>query len=268
MDINAYIASGILELYVAGALSEQENQEVYQLTQQYPELLEEVKHIEASIVKLTAAVSPNDAKPSFDSIKKQINTTENSTKTIPQGKPKTPWFTYVGWAASLILAAGLLWMVNENNALKETIRVTEADKQSLETQIENANSSLAEAEKLIEVMRNRNIIEVPLAGQAAFPEAYAKVYWDKNSNSIYLDAKDLPEAPQGKVYQVWSLTLNPLTPTSLGTIDNFNTDANKIFTITNTNDSQAFGITLEPAGGSKTPTMEQLYTLGIVASVP
>ena len=39
---------------------------------------------------------------------------------------------------------------------------------------------------------------------------------------------------------------------------------NKIFTINNTNSSEAFGITLEPEGGSKTPTLEQLYTLGTV----
>jgi hypothetical protein len=29
-----------------------------------------------------------------------------------------------------------------------------------------------------------------------------------------------------------------------------------------TGDAEAFGITLEPAGGSLSPTMEQLYTLG------
>jgi len=268
MDIKAYIASGILELYVAGTLSEKESQEVYELTQQYPELLAEVKSIEASIIKLTAAVSPKDTKHSFNAIKAQITSTDNDVKVIPLDKPKTNWFTYVGWAASLVLAAGLLWMVNENSKLKQQIEVVETDKELLEMQIENANNSLAEAEQLVEVLRDRNIIEVPLDGQGNFANTYAKVYWDKNSNSIYLDAKDLPEAPEGKVYQVWSLALNPLTPTSLGTIDDFNTDANKIFAIANANASEAFGITLEPAGGSETPTMEQLYTLGVVASTP
>jgi anti-sigma-K factor RskA len=268
MDIKAYIDSGVLELYVAGALSEKESQKVYALTQQYPELLDEVKSIEASIVKLSAAVAPKDATPSFEAIKARITSLENDTKVIPLDQPKTSWFTYVGWAASLVLAAGLLWMVNENSKLKQQIEVVETDKEFLETQIENANNSLAEAEKLVDILRDRNIIEVPLAGQGNFANAYAKVYWDKNSNSIYLDAKDLPEAPEGKVYQVWSLTLNPLTPTSLGTIDDFNTDANKIFAINNANASEAFGITLEPVGGSETPTMEQLYTLGVVSSTP
>ena len=38
------------------------------------------------------------------------------------------------------------------------------------------------------------------------------------------------------------------------------------FTLENANESEAFGITLEPEGGSETPTLEQLYTLGAVGS--
>lgn len=78
----------------------------------------------------------------------------------------------------------------------------------------------------------------------------------------------MPEPPKGKVYQVWSLILNPLMPTSLGVIEEFSTDKDKVFDLKNTNQSEAFGITLEPAGGSKSPNLEQLYTLGVVASNP
>jgi anti-sigma-K factor RskA len=64
------------------------------------------------------------------------------------------------------------------------------------------------------------------------------------------------------VYQVWALKLNPLTPTSIGLLDKF--DDNVFFAVNNTGDAEAFAITLEPAGGSLNPTMEQLYTLGKV----
>ncbi len=68
------------------------------------------------------------------------------------------------------------------------------------------------------------------------------------------------------VYQVWSLKMNPLKPTSIGLLNKFESDNNKIFQLPNPNSSEAFGITLEPAGGSKSPTMERLYTLGAVNS--
>ncbi len=264
MDIKAYIESGILELYVAGALSQKENEEVYALMLKHPEILTEVQNIEASIIKLTAATAPQGSKNIFNSIKESLDFNDNDNKVIPLNKGKTNWFNYAGWAASVVLAAGLFWATSENNELKSKIKIAETNEQLLEVQIENANNSLTKAKELISVLRDRNIISVPLDGQQVYPEAYAKVYWDKNSNNIYLDVQGLPTPPEGKVYQVWSLTLNPLTPTSLGILDDFNTDENKIFVIENANASQAFGITLEPAGGSESPTLEQLYTLGVV----
>jgi anti-sigma-K factor RskA len=64
---------------------------------------------------------------------------------------------------------------------------------------------------------------------------------------------------KGMVYQVWALKLNPLTPTSIGLLDKFTKTTN--FAVNNTGD-RSLRITLEPAGGSLSPTMEQLYTLG------
>ena len=261
MNIEEYIASGILELYVAGALSEKENQEVYEAISKYPDLLDEVLKIESAIIKLTAATAPSDSKHNFSTIKKQIDI---STKLVSIDKPKSNWINYSGWAAAIILGGGLLWTLTQNNTLKEDIRVVENEKEFLEQKIEIANTNLSETENLLSILRDKNILNIPLGGQQVSPESYAKVYWDKTNNRIYLDAQGLPEPPEGKVYQVWSLTLNPLTPTSLGIIDDFKGDTNKIFTITNKNASQAFGITLEPAGGSDSPTLEQLYTLGTV----
>jgi len=62
MDNKSYKDSGILELYVAGSLSEKENGEVYALMQQYPEVTKEVMAIEASIIKLIASAAPKDIK--------------------------------------------------------------------------------------------------------------------------------------------------------------------------------------------------------------
>lgn len=267
MDINKYIESGILELYVAGALSKKESKEVYEHLLSHPEILDEVLKIESAVVKLTAAAAPGDSKKFYNAIKAKIVLDKEKNKVIPlDSKKKNSWISYSGWAATIVMAAGLLWLLNENNELKNKIDTVVINNELLESQIEKANNSLYEAEKLITILRDRDIISVPLDGQTVYPEAYAKVYWDKNENNIYLDVQGLPSPPEGMVYQVWSLTLNPLTPTSLGTLDDFNTDENKIFQIANANESEAFGITLEPAGGSESPTLEQLYTLGAVST--
>lgn len=265
MDINAYIESGILELFVSGQLSEKENQEVYELMRQHPEILQEVLEIEAAMIKLAEGVSPNTHTKILQRIKDELQFGNDDTKVVTISKSKTNWFTYTGWAAALIIGAGLLWTLNQNKQLESKVSDMDLENLYLEQQIEQAKTDLAVKDNLLNILRDQNIISVPLGGQGNFTDSYAKVYWNKSDNNIYLDAQGLPDAPEGKVWQVWSLTLNPLTPTSLGTIDNFNTDQNKIFNIANPNESQAFGITLEPAGGSESPTMEQLHTLGVVA---
>ncbi|NJW53068.1 anti-sigma factor [Salinimicrobium oceani] len=265
MEVKDYIESGILELYVAGSLSEKENEEVAEMMKKHPEVYQEVIKIEASIMSLTAAASPSNSANFLADLKSRLGSKDIQSKTRSL-YPRSSWVTYSGWAAAVVVGFGLWWTVSEIDNLREEIRVVETRNELMEEQIERANTDLSEAENLIGILRDRDIITVPLQGQEASPEAYAKVYWNKKGEQIFLDAQGLPEPPRGKVYQVWSLRLSPLTPTSLGTIEDFSTDENKIFSIPNPNESEAFGITLEPAGGSLTPTLEQLYTIGVVES--
>jgi hypothetical protein len=74
-------------------------------------------------------------------------------------------------------------------------------------------------------------------------QSSAKVYWNKETEVVYIDAAGLPEPPKGMVYQVWALKLNPLTPTSIGLLDNFDKNNSRIFAVSNTGD-EALG-TLE-----------------------
>ncbi len=279
MDIKEYIGSGILELYVAGTLSEKENHEVHELMLKHPEIEREVIKIESTFLQLATASSASGSKHVFKTVKEHIIPDNKNHRAIPVNKkPKINWFNYSGWIASILFAAGLLWLGYENrqlanekvqlsneiNELKTKISTNESDKKILELEIEKTNTNLKESKELISILRDRHIISVPLDGQAIASNAYAKIYWDKSTKTIYLDAQGLPEPPEGKVYQLWSLTLDPLTSKSLGTLNDFDSVPNKIFTIKNTNDSQGFGITLEPEGGSTAPTLDKLYTLGIV----
>tara|TARA_R110002051_G_scaffold24624_1_gene60903 strand:- start:3903 stop:4697 length:795 start_codon:yes stop_codon:yes gene_type:complete len=264
MDVNKYITSGILELYVAGTLSEEENLEVNRNAEQYPEIKEEILAIEAAILALSKAAAPErSASKGFNDIMRRIAALRD-TKVITMTDSKTNWFTYVGWAASVLLAVGMLWMYNQNTQLKSEINVASQTNDVLEQQIFEANTSLEKSKELLNTIRDKNIEVIALGGQTVSPTSYAKAYWNKAEQKVFIDAQGLPEPPDGMVYQVWSLKLSPLTPTSMGLLEDFKMDENKVFAFANPNESEAFGITLEPAGGSESPNLEQLYTLGAV----
>jgi len=261
MDVEKYIASGILELYVAGTLSEKENLEIANYAMEYPEIKKEIEEIEASILELSRKASPG-YHYSFKALMNRIN---GEVKVVDMNeKRSTPFLSYMGWAASILLAVGLFWMYQQNQDLKSNIEVVEKQNLDLEQQIADTDSSLEQTQELLNTLRDKNISVIPLGGQDVSPTSYAKAYWNKQEEKVFIDAKGLPEPPDGFVYQVWSLKLSPLTPTSMGLLEDFATDENKVFALNNPNESEAFGITLEPAGGSESPTLEQLYTLGVV----
>ncbi len=264
MDVQAYIASGILELYVAGLLPEEQNLEVHGHALEHPEIMDEIEQIEAAVLALGKIISPG-LPHNFEVIREIIDI-QKETKVVELGKKDINWSWYIGWAASVLMAIGLVWMYAQNEGLKSQIQVVENEKQTLEEQINDANTSLEKSKELLNTIRDKNITVVPLGGQEVSPTSYAKAYWNKQEQKVFIDAKGLPEPPDGFVYQVWSLKLNPLTPTSMGLLEDFDLDENKIFALNNPNESEAFGITLEPAGGSESPTLEQLYTLGAVSS--
>ncbi|MFD2098218.1 anti-sigma factor [Flagellimonas iocasae] len=262
MDVEKYIASGILELYVAGALSPEENLEVQHYAIQYPEIKKEIEAIEAALLELTRTTSakmPNDA---FAKIKTEL---DDVIPFMPSSsEKKTPWSSYLGWAAAVLFAASTIWMYLQNTTLKSDIEVTNQEKESLEEIISTTREEVADKESLLRELRDKNVTVIALGGQAVSPNSYAKAYWNREEQKVIIDAQGLPEPPPGFTYQVWSLKLEPLTPTSIGLLDDFVSEDSKLFTLENPNASEAFGITLEPEGGSETPTLEQLYTLGAV----
>ncbi|TRO66714.1 anti-sigma factor [Christiangramia sabulilitoris] len=267
MDIKEYISSGILELYVYGALTEAESREVSQVLKKHPEVRQEVEEIELALQKLSAATAPSyNAEAILSRIKSKLGTKGDRSVIALEPEKETNWVSYIGWAATIALLIGLFFVFEDKNDLREQLSYERAKNARMEQQIADAREDAEKTEELLAILRDKNVARVPLQGQNAAPEAYAAVYWNKEENTAYIDAEALPEPPRGKVYQVWSLKLDPLTPTSIGLLDEFSMDDNKIFALQNANESQAFGITLEPEGGSESPTMDQLYVLGAVTA--
>lgn len=266
MNSREYIESGILELYVFGKLSEEERLDVQQMAADNPAIRTEIAAIEKAVINLSYSVSPNISSETYDKIRQEL--LGNDSKVIPM-KQKTNWSQYLGWAASfvILLGAGFMYLkMNDsmNQQINSEIEKNKTDYNKMQQTVTTLEQKNKATENMMEILRDNNNTIVSLDGQTAMPSASAKVYWNKATQTVYVDAKNLPEPPQGMVYQVWSLKMNPLTPTSIGLLERATVSSSKMYRVDNTTDAEAFGITLEPEGGSATPTMEQLYALGKV----
>jgi anti-sigma-K factor RskA len=261
MEVRSYIESGILELYVFGTLSETENQEVAQMAEKHPEIQEEIISIEKAVISLSYSMAPYLSAANYDRIRESL--IEKHGKVVEM-QPENNVALFVGWAAAVVLMVGIAWQYTQLDAAKNQIATVETEKDTLVKELNTVKLFQSQTERMLAVVRDQNSTVVALGGQAVSPESKAKVYWNQDTHTVYVDAAGLPEPPDGFVYQVWSLKLNPLTPTSIGLLDNFKGNDSRLFAVSNASEEEAFGITLEPAGGSVSPNLEQLYTLGKV----
>ena len=259
MKIKEYIESGILELYVYGALEEAESKEVKKKIDLHPELQAEVEAIELALHRLASGTASYLPATNYAKIKAQL---------FKKNQPKSKiirLIPIIGYAAGLSLfvtLSGIFYV--ENQSVKQELEQIVNTKERIELENERLVSLEQEYQSKIDFLTDKNTKAILLPGQGNYQESFAQAFLNTSDNKVVIDLKGLPEAPKGMVYQLWSLELNPLTPTSLGLLEP-PTGNNFVSININPNlTTEAFGITLEPAGGSATPTLERLYTLGKV----
>lgn len=268
MSNEELITSGELELYVAGLLSEERNQEIDEIAKQHKSVQKEIEDIEKVVMRLAREATVNNDQKFSQVLKKIVtdriddDTKVRSINDIATEKQSSFSFGKVaGWAAAAVFLILFGIQFQNNKEINKSLNASVEDKKSLKDSIQKQNFELNYKKSLLTTITSEDTRIIELAGQDISPSSKVKVFWDTDKNKVVIDAKSLPEAPEDMVYQVWSLKLEPLTPTSLGLLENYSSN-NELFVLENTNASEGFGITLEPAGGSKTPTLEKLYVLG------
>jgi anti-sigma-K factor RskA len=264
VNLQDYIASGIIESYVMGLASESEKAEFEQMCAQYPALVAERRKFEESLehyaaehpvqppsevkVKVLEAIgNPDSRSTSFNSTK--IITMENAKSSGNAG-----WVRFVA-AASVILVivmAAMYYHVSEQN--KDLSSTNDRLKERLDT----AQSTLDRIVAAQNVVSDPNALVVNMVGTTVAPKSSANIYWDSTNTSVYLVVKNMPKLPSDKQYQLWALIDNK--PKDLGVFDA--TDEKVILKMKNTQKAQAFAITIENKGGSPSPDLKRLQSMG------
>jgi anti-sigma-K factor RskA len=128
----------------------------------------------------------------------------------------------------------------------------------LQNQSEAITAQLNQLKEDAQKMQSPTVKMAAMQGTDIAPGAFATVYWDTTSKDVYMMINNLPQPASGKQYQLWALINNQ--PVDLGV---FEVRQEKLLVkMKNVQNAQAFAVTLEPKGGSASPTLEALYVMG------
>jgi len=238
--------------------SPEETQIVEEYLGQFPELREELNEIEMTLENYAQA---NSVQPSaavkeklFNEISSgSFNKENNIAPVIPLDKKHSVPLFYKSIAAAvfILLIGSAILNYNYYNKYHKANKELQVAQQKIKQQ-----ETLSQAmKKDLSVVTNKYALPVVLNGTPHAPDALAKIFWMKNTGEVYIDPTNLPGVPSGMQYQLWAIVDGKpidggMIETSKGT---YHIQKMKTF-----GRAEAFAITLEKAGGSPTPTMDEM----------
>jgi anti-sigma-K factor RskA len=172
------------------------------------------------------------------------------------GHLRPRWFTFAPVMVMLLLAVFslLLW-----RDLRNTRRVVRADRAQIEqllADLEQKNKDLAEAKMVRDLLHASDAWPLTLVSKHAPPQPQIKTVYSKQQGSLLLMASNLNPLPENKIYQLWLLPADGTAPMSAGWFKPDGKGNGMMFhKMTAGIPAKGFAITIEPAGGSQTPTM-------------
>ena len=271
MDIEQYIASGILETYVLGELAEEERREVEQIAAEYLEVQREIRRIEETLEALVFKAAIQPAPNVKGQLMRRIGDTsaeqekvERKTEPLIREHPATTsWMKYAMAACvALLLFTSFtsLYFWNQWKNAEQQLDELVAQNQVIAEQYNQVNNQYEQALESLQIANDTAFTKVNMQGLDIAPNAYAVVYWNTNSEEVYLNPAGLPQPITDKQYQLWAIVNGQ--PVDAGVFEV--QEGNALIKMQNIQGASAFAITLEPQGGSESPTLDAMYVMGQV----
>lgn len=163
-----------------------------------------------------------------------------------RGSKGTAWIGWLAAAAAVIVAAVLGFEVNTLRA-----RLQESD-----NKLATLQASESREKQVAEVLTAPTAQKVVLTAPKTPPAPTGRVVYLPSSGGLILQASNLAPVPAGKAYELWVIPADGSAPIPAGVFkpDVAGNGSVVLPSIPQGVKAKAFGVTLEDAAGSKTPT--------------
>jgi len=173
------------------------------------------------------------------------------------GRLRRRWVTIapVMMMAMLAVFSILLWRDLRNT--RRSLNRTQAQLEQVQSDLARTNKDLAEAKMIRDLMHAPDAWPLTLVSRKTPPQPQIKTVYSKQQGALLLMASNLTPLPQDKIYQVWLLPASGGAPMSAGWFKPDSKGNGMMFHKMASADipAKGFAVTIEPAGGSQTPTM-------------
>lgn len=267
MQEKEIIESGLLELYALDALSGEDRAMVEDQLKHSELLQQEYNAIAKTLENYGAANSLVPPSGVLESVKEElglrigVEAVDVERKTDSTTNTKSLSF-YWAVAASILLlvSAGINLLQNKNfNQLNQNYLALQSESNQLIAQTASLKEDKGMMQSYIQEITSPETVQIIMGGTPKNESFLASVFWNKESKKIIIANHQVEPLESGKQYQLWALVDGQ--PVDLGVFDGV--DSVKSMKVLGDN-AQALAVTIEPKGGSISPTLSTMCLYGEV----
>ncbi len=257
--------------YALETLSDEERRTFEQHLDVCPECAAEAASLRATVAELAYAASPQQAPAhlrarvlqAIEAAPAVLSQTSRPVTANPPRSAANAWWLAAAAVLGAILVGGYALTLRAHiGFLDQELREARAQTASAQRQLVDAQAQLARARIDVQrvnltttILASPDVLKVDLKGQGPASAAIGRAFWSR-SRGVLFTASSLPPLPPSKAYQLWILPVSDAPPLGAGLLT---VDAEGRGVVVGDVPAGAtpkgFAVTMEPAGGSATPTM-------------
>jgi hypothetical protein len=214
----------------------------------------------ATALLALSATGPQPAARSRERLLSAIAAEPRVERTNPQryavGRLHPHWFNLAPTLVMLLLAVFSILLWRDLRNTRRTLRHTHAQMEQLQNELTQKNAELAEAKMVRDLLHAPDAWPLTLVSKKTPPQPQIKTVYSKQQGSLLLMASNVTPLPDNKIYQLWLLPADGSAPMSAGWFKPDSKGNGMMFhKMSSGIAAKGFAVTIEPPGGSQTPTM-------------
>lgn len=271
MDIQSYIASGKLELFLLGELTEREREEVLGLAKVHPEIQRELDALEEAMFtfdNISGTAPSQEVKDKiFTTLKDDFILKETPNQSAKDAKVvsiSSPWkpFAIAASIAAIVASGAAFYYAGKYQERNDQFTALLQDQSVMADNLNQVKQEYDRKDAQLDKMIAGDFKRVEMRGEGFEMQKDAKVdvFWDTTNKDVFVAVNNLHELSDDLDYQLWAIGDDG--PVGIGLVNSG--EKLTLQQMEAVAQAGAFAITIEPKGGSESPTLEKLVVLGEV----
>lgn len=244
-DVKAFLESDLLERYLLGDTTDQEELQITHFMATYPEVRKQYNTLQEDLenyARSFAIPAPEDVK------EKLIN-----DFSVKYEVRSFRWYFVAASVAAIVFAASTLMLWNKNTMLMNENEIVSNEILSLKEDIVTTNVKLEDIKNQFVVLNNPETRKYVIRGNQNARNLQTVAYINPVEKLSLINVISLPELPEEKVYQMWADVNGEMV--SLGVLKQSD---NRLLSIPFKENAKSYNITIEPKGGNVQATVENI----------